>query len=352
MSRTVPDALHALCKCLDDAVQELSAKPVQPLQLDAADTLGKASLAARAMVQQMRATFFLEVMDAPQSEALQCIADLEKAAALYVSWAKALLAAVSPSVRKVVKAPCTRVVSSLKQLLDKAAVCTLKAKDLSQLEHASDALEKLPVRGTDAARGVLLKSEELLADALDEAIKSIAEAQEEEEPEDEGGEDGEDEEQELWGQPLFSTPTRSVLEAAGALLRIARDAGLTGCSEDKVAGMLGTCAQAASAQADALMVAMHEDDEAGVGSYAASVGKVISKLHQLLAERCGMAGDKTLARAHATGAEAVGRLVAAAGGAAGDDSAAAPGGGGGPDAQGSSTLEGPTAQMSISGSGS
>ena len=346
MSLIPSDALYALSKCLNDAVQELSAKPEQPMQLDAADTLGKVLLAARALVQQTRATYFLEVMDAPQSEALACIADVEKAAALYVSWAKALLATVAPSVRKVAKAPCTRVVSTLKQLLDKAASRTLKAPDLALLEHASDALEKLPVRGTDAARGVLLKSEQLLADALDEAIKSIAEAQEGDPNEDGDEDEDEDEEQELWGQPLFSGPTRTVLEAAGALLRIARDAGLAGCAEDKVAGMLGTCAQAASAQADALMVAMHEDDEAGVGSYAASVGKVVGKLHELLAQRCGLADDATLAKAHAAGAEAVRRLVAAAAGAAGDTA-----GGGGLDA-GSSTLEGPTAQMSISGSGS
>ena len=351
MAMTPADALSRASKCLDDAVQKLQSKPEQPLQLDAADTLSKALIAARALVQQTRATYFLEVMDAPQSEALQCIVDVEKAAEVYVSWARALLATVAPSVRKVVKAPCTRVVSTLKHILDKAAARTLKAQDLSQLEHATEALEKLPVRGTDAASGVLLKSEQLLADALDEAIKSIAEAQEGDPDEDDDAEQDEDEEQELWGQSLFSGPTRAVLEAAVELVRIAREAGLAGCTEDKVAGMLGTCAQAASAQVDALMVAMHEDDEAGVGSYAQSVGKVIAKLHELLAQRCGMADDKPLKRAHAAGADAVGRLVAAAAGAAGD-AATAPGGGPDEPDAGSSALEGPTAQMSIGGGSS
>ena len=56
----------------------------------------------------------------------------------------------------------------LQALLGKAAAPgeAMRPADLGQLDAAVEELPQLPVRGTDAARGVLLRSEALVEDAL------------------------------------------------------------------------------------------------------------------------------------------------------------------------------------------
>ena len=240
--------------------EDLRTKPPEPIHLDPADTLSKVDAAAKALAQQSRATFFLDVFDCKLTDATACLTDLEKACTIYHSWAKPLLAAVSPAARKVATGPCAQVLILTHAMLNKMAARTITPADLGQLDAAVEALAALPVRGTDAARGLLQKSEELLADALEEVSSTIAEAAEENEDEDED-EEGEDEEEELFGQPAFSAPLRRMVDEARALVRRAHEAGLERLEpEDKTAGILAASAQAASAQVDSLVCAMHEED--------------------------------------------------------------------------------------------
>ena len=100
----------------------------------------------------------------------------------------------------------------MQALLGKAAAPgeAMRPADLGQLDAAVEELPQLPVRGTDAARGVLLRSEALVEDALQEVGASIAEATDKAEGEgaegEEEGEDEEGEEGELFAQPAFSAP--------------------------------------------------------------------------------------------------------------------------------------------------
>ena len=161
-------------------------------------------------------------------------------------------------------------------LLGKAAAPgeAMRPADLGQLDAAVEELPQLPVRGTDAARGVLLRSEALVEDALQEVGASIAEAMATDKADGEGeegeedGEDEEGEEGELFAQPAFSAPLQLLLEAALKLLKRARELALPrleaedqgGGMADASAGLVGACAQAASAQVDNPVCAMHGED--------------------------------------------------------------------------------------------
>ena len=84
----------------------------------------------------------------------------------------------------------------------------------------------------------------------------------------EEGEDEEGEEGELFAQPAFSAPLQLLLEAALKLLKRARELGLPrleaaeqgGGTADASAGLVGACAQAASAQVGNPVCAMHGED--------------------------------------------------------------------------------------------
>ena len=76
-----------------------------------------------------------------------------------------------------------------------------------------------------------------------------------------------------------------------------------------------------------------------MGSYATSLAKVLSKLHQLLVERCGLADDAPSAQAHAACTDAAARLVAAARGEAPPESLSA--------SSGSTGVEGAVEKMSV-----
>lgn len=282
----VQRAMVELATKLDSMSQELRKKPEERLVgVEPAVALEKAHLAAQAVSQQARAAFFLDLLACKVEDATACLADLETKCVIYHSWAKPLLACISPTARKVAAGPLAQVILLTQALLGKAASPgeAMRPADLGQLDAAVNELPQLPVRGTDAARGVLLRSEALVEDALQEVGTSIAEAmatdkvegQGEDGEEDGEAEDEEGEEGELFAQPALSAPLQLLLEAALKLLKRARELGLPRLeAEDKSAGLVAACAQAASAQVDNLVCAMHEEDAHAVGGYATSLIKV------------------------------------------------------------------------------
>ena len=166
---TVRRAMVELATKLDTMAQELRKKPEERLVgVEPAVALEKAHLAAQAMSQQARAAFFLDVLACTVEDATACLADLETKCVIYHSWAKPLLACISPTARKVAAGPLAQVLLLMQALLGKAASPgeAMRPADLGQLDAAVDELPQLPVRGTDAARGVLLRSEALVEDAL------------------------------------------------------------------------------------------------------------------------------------------------------------------------------------------
>ena len=78
----------------------------------------------------------------------------------------------APAARKVAAGPLAQVLLLTQALLGKAASPgeAIRPADLGQLDAAVNELPQLPVRGTDAARGVLLRSEALVEDALQVAL--------------------------------------------------------------------------------------------------------------------------------------------------------------------------------------
>ena len=199
---TVRRAMVELATKLDTMAQELRKKPEERLVgVEPAVALEKAHLAAQAVSQQARAAFFLDVLACKVEDATACLADLETKCVIYHSWAKPLLACISPAARKVTAAPnrnrdrnrnrnpspnlhphpsrrphptqvaagpLAQVLLLMQLLLGKATAPgeAMRPADLGQLDAAGEELPQLPVRGTDAARGVLLRSEALVEDAL------------------------------------------------------------------------------------------------------------------------------------------------------------------------------------------
>ena len=166
---TVRRAMVELATKLDTMAQELRKKPEERLVgVEPAVALEKAHLAAQAVSQQARAAFFLDVLACKMEDATACLADLETKCVIYHSWAKPLLACISPAARKVAAGPLAQVLLLMQALLGKAASPgeAMRPADLGQLDAAVNELPQLPVRGTDAAHGVLLRSEALVEDAL------------------------------------------------------------------------------------------------------------------------------------------------------------------------------------------
>ena len=166
---TVRRAMVELATKLDTMAQELRKKPEERLVgVEPAVALEKAHLAAQAVSQQARAAFFLDVLACKVEDATACLADLETKCVIYHSWAKPLLACISPTARKVAAGPLAQVLLLMGALLGKAASPgeAMRPADLGQLDAAVNELPQLPVRGTDAAHGVLLRSEALVEDAL------------------------------------------------------------------------------------------------------------------------------------------------------------------------------------------
>ena len=133
--------------------QDLRKKPEERLVgVEPAVALEKVHLAAQALSQQARATFFLDVLDSKLEDATACLGDLETKCVIYHSWAKPLLACVSPAARKVAAGPCAQVLLLTQALLNKAASPgeEMRPADLGHLEAAVNELPKLPVHGTEA----------------------------------------------------------------------------------------------------------------------------------------------------------------------------------------------------------
>ena len=103
---TVRRAMVELATKLDTMAQELRKKPEERLVgVEPAVALEKAHLAAQAVSQQARAAFFLDVLACKVEDATACLADLETKCVIYHSWAKPLLACISPAARKVAAPP-------------------------------------------------------------------------------------------------------------------------------------------------------------------------------------------------------------------------------------------------------
>ena len=62
---------------------------------------------------------------------------------------------------------------------------------------------------------------------------------------------------------------------------------------------------------DSTVGAAHEDDTPGVASHAASLVKVVKKLHQVLDQRCGLAAHEARTRSEAELGAALAELVSA-----------------------------------------
>ena len=131
--------------------QDLRKKPEARIEFEPALALEKVHLAAQAVLQQARATFFLDVLDCKPEDATACLGDLETKCVIYHSWAKPLLACISPAARKVATGPCAQVLLLTQALLSKAASPgeEMRPADLGHFEAAVNELPKLPVRGTD-----------------------------------------------------------------------------------------------------------------------------------------------------------------------------------------------------------
>ena len=131
--------------------QDLRKKPEERLVgVEPAVALEKVHLAAQAVSQQARATFFLDVLDSKLEDATACLRDLETKCVIYHSWAKPLLDCVSPAARKVAAGPCAQVLLLTQALLSKAASPgeAMRPADLGHLEAAVNELPKLPVHGS------------------------------------------------------------------------------------------------------------------------------------------------------------------------------------------------------------
>ena len=130
--------------------QDLRKKPEARIEFEPALALEKVHLAAQAVLQQARATFFLDVLDCKPEDATACLGDLETKCVIYHSWAKPLLACISPAARKVATGPCAQVLLLTQALLSKAASPgeEMRPADLGHFEAAVNELPKLPVRGT------------------------------------------------------------------------------------------------------------------------------------------------------------------------------------------------------------
>jgi len=304
---SVVGELRGVAARLLDAGKLLAAKPETSLIGDVARAHKDASQSALALVQQARALYLFDVLEAKPSEAAACIADLDKKAAVYVTCAKLFLSCCSACPRKLAAPVCRDVVRATAQLCTRVADRASNATHVGMLEKAVEAVGVLTWRAEVAAASLLLQSEGLLRDALgeyDEAVDEAAQAPSGGEEEEEKEEEGEVEEEEgglLRYAPLASA-VRELLSLAVELTAASRaclvdpSPGTAATDElEKAAGMLVTCAAALSVQADALVCAVaHEGDAGDTASHAGSFGKFLQKMLTVVSRRGGL-GDAVAA---------------------------------------------------------
>lgn len=271
-----------------EASKLLAAKPERSLIGDVARAQKDTHQAGLALVQHSRALHLFDVLDAKQTEAMACIADLDKKAAVYVTCAKLFLSCCSAAPRKLAAKPCADVLRVTSQLCTSTATRAASAPHVARLEAAVEKVAKLSWRADEAVASLLLESEGLLRDALAE-LQEAAEEAGSSAFAGAGEEDSEAEEDTcelLRHAPLTSAVCELLsltvdLTVAGreCLVKSSGGAAAEGDWADQMAGTLMTCASAATAQADALVSAVaHEDDAAQVCSHAGSLGKILSRM--------------------------------------------------------------------------
>jgi hypothetical protein len=252
--------------------------------------------AGEALAQQARNLHFL-LQDGTTAEHAQGVArDLQKAVEMYDSWAGTLLSVAMAPVRKATGTPCALVLQTVSGLVSKAVVGHAQASDVGRVQETVDALKSLQMSGAATTAKLLRESAKLVLDAAREVREAAAEAKEGggsgayafgDDVDGGGGDDDDDDEDELLADEAVSAPLEQLVSAtAEALLAAAAD-GVSSAS-DATLSMLITCGQTASTVVDSTVASAHEDDVGSVRKNAASLGKVVAKLHTVLAQRCGM----------------------------------------------------------------
>ena len=258
------------------------------------ENLGKAG---KSLCQAARALYFLLQDGPPPADQLAgCARDLEAAAALYDSWARALFAVVLPAVRKSIGPACCQVLHSTVTLVAAAHAGSLQPSDMGPMESACAMIEALETSASACCLRLVRESGQMVADALRELHESIAEAvasngSGDEDDDDDDDEEkmpavGEDEEM-LLSRPALSRPLTRLVVAMDSTLRLVDTSGAVYVADsDKALGMLITCAQLASERVDALVGAADEDDVDTLVEHGTSLAKLAAKTHQVLAANC------------------------------------------------------------------
>ncbi|EOD22265.1 hypothetical protein EMIHUDRAFT_207449 [Emiliania huxleyi CCMP1516] len=225
---------------LDAASKLLRAKPEQSLIGDVGRAHGDARSAAASLAQQARALHLFDILDAPETQAVACIADLDRHAAVYATCAGLFLSLCGGVVHKLAASPCADVLRCAAQLLRKTAARQAQASDVGRLEAAVDAVGRLAWQPGSAAVLLIERQEGLMRDALQELLEALLES------------------------------TLSTVHASrAAAVRSTADSG-----QSRLAEQLSAGAKAASQLVDSLVCALvHEDDADGVASYSTSLGK-------------------------------------------------------------------------------
>ncbi|KAL1511149.1 hypothetical protein AB1Y20_005967 [Prymnesium parvum] len=290
--KRVPPACYAEAEArLEALVGHIKEAARSTVVLDPAHAHAEAVKAAASLAQAARSFYFL-VADGAASEkdASTCTADLEKAADVYASWARGLLACVGLPARKLMLAQVCACVKSTARLLSKAAGGAVEAPDAGMVETAAQKLKALELDAARAAVRLLEQAFQLIDDALAE-LKEAVEAEAGEE-----GEEGEGEESSsLLAAPVASKPLLRLVSAVHALVQQSAKEAVAGCGEnDKAMMILITCAHAGSEQIDSLACAAYDGDGAGAAGYAASLTQLGSKMCMIMSRDAGLAEERVV----------------------------------------------------------
>jgi hypothetical protein len=246
------------------------------------DTLNKA---AQLLAQSSR-TFYFLVSTKPSAADLQGgERDYEKAIVTFDSWARALLSVMLPAARKRVCTACWRVLQGVLTILERSSKASVQPSDVGLVEEAVRALATLEVSGAGACKQALQNASRLVADALRELRESVDEALAE--AADEEGNAFEDEATVLTDSAV-TTPLIALLQGTLDSLALATTTALDQAAPDLALNPLITCAQAMAAQVDTLVSACDDEELEAVLEHAAALGKLLGKLHSVLADQCAL----------------------------------------------------------------
>ena len=246
------------------------------------DTLNKA---AQLLAQSSR-TFYFLVSTKPSAADLQGgERDYEKAIVTFDSWARALLSVMLPAARKRVCTACWRVLQGVLTIIERSSKASVQPSDVGLVEEAVSALATLEVSGAGACKQALQNASRLVADALRELRESVDEALAE--AADEEGSAFEDEATVLTDSAV-TTPLIALVQGTLDSLALATSTALDQAASELALNPLITCAQAMAAQVDTLVSACDDEELEAVLEHASSLGKLLSKLHSVLADQCAL----------------------------------------------------------------